>query len=342
MNTVADPPLRSFRFSRARCVLFGALLVLLSGVGCTKPRAWTDGRRPFSIVMLPDTQIYSEKRPDLFFAQTNWIRRNRDQENIVFVTQVGDLVHNHSRRPSEWQVADEAMAVLDGVVPYGVAIGNHDYDSDEGVRKGVATMYLQYFDPDKRFKGRSWYGGASPNRLNSYHLFSGGGVDFVILHLEVDAPDHALAWAKSVLDRHPTRAAIVTTHTYLRGDAGVGRQTQREYRKDGNSSEEIWNKLIRRSPQIFMVLCGHIGSVEEYRQISRNDAGAGVLEMLADYQDRENGGNGWLRLIRFVPAHNEIQIRTYSPALNQFETDANSQFAVPWNRSPMPCYAEAR
>ena len=70
-------------------------------------------------------------------------------------------------------------------------------------------------------------------------------------------------------------------------DAGVGRQTQREYRKDGNSGEEIWNKLIRPSPQIFMVLCGHIGSVEEYHQISQNDAGVNVLEMLGDYQDRE-------------------------------------------------------
>ena len=131
--------------------------------------------------MLPDTQIYSEKRPDLFFAQTNWIRQNRDKENIVFVTHVGDLVQSHGYKPSEWKVADEAMAVLDGVVPYGIAIGNHDYDSDEGARKGIATMYLRHFDPDRRFKGRPWYGGASPNRLNSYQLFSGGGADFVLM-----------------------------------------------------------------------------------------------------------------------------------------------------------------
>lgn len=326
----------------ARCARFGALLILLSGIGCSGPAAKTDARHPFSIVMLPDTQIYSEKRPDLFFAQTNWIKRNRDRENIVFVTHVGDLVQNHGYKPSEWKVADEAMAVLDGVVPYGVAIGNHDYDSDEGARKGIARMYLRHFDPDRRFKGRPWYGGASPNRLNSYQLFSGGGVDFVVLHLELDAPDDALDWAKSVLDRHPTRSAIITTHSYLRGDAGVGRQTQRECRKDGNSGEEMWQKLIRRSPQVFMVLCGHIGSVEEYHQISQNDAGVNVLEMLADYQDRENGGDGRLRIIRFVPADNEIQIRTYSPVLDRFETDAKSQFAVPWNRSPMPCCVEAR
>lgn len=337
MKTVVRLPCRNLTSAYTGFVWFSVLLILQSGVGCTGPATQTDARRPFSIVMLPDTQIYSEKRPDLFFAQTNWIKLNRDKENIVFVTHVGDLVQNHGYEPSQWRVADEAMAVLDGVVPYGIAIGNHDYDSDEGARKGIATMYLRYFDPERRFKGRPWYGGASPNGLNSYQLFFGGGVDFVILHLELDAPDDALDWARGVLDRHPTRSAIITTHSYLRGDAGVGRQTQRECRKDGNSGEEMWQKLIRRSPQVFMVLCGHIGSVGEYHQISRNDAGADVLEMLADYQERENGGNGRLRLIRFVPADNEIQIRTYSPVLDRFETDAKSQFAVPWNRSPMPC-----
>ena len=177
--------------------------------------------------MLPDTQRYSESRPDLFFAQTNWIKNNRDKENIVFVTHVGDLVQNRSKNPSEWKVADEAMAVLDGVVPYGVTIGNHDYDSDDGVQKGAATMYMEHFNPDKRFKGRPSYGGASPNGLNSYHLLSAAGVDFVMLFLEVDAPDDALAWASGVLDKYPTRAAIVSMHTYMRhkGKEG-GRETQ--------------------------------------------------------------------------------------------------------------------
>lgn len=317
---------RKSRFGRLAFVLVG---LALSGVGCARPKVELD-RGPFTIAMLPDTQRYSEQRPDLFFAQTKWIKQNARRENIRFVTHVGDLVQNRSKNPSEWKAADEAMAVLDGVVPYGVAIGNHDYDSGDGVNKGIATMYLQYFDPDKRFKGRPGYGGASPNRLNSYHLLSAGGIDFVMLYLEVDAPDDALAWAKGVLDQYPTRAAIVSIHTYMRhrGKEG-GRETKREYRKDGNDGEDIWQKFVRCNPQIFMVLCGHVGGLVEYHQISKNDAGADVLEMLADYQGRENGGDGWLRLIRFVPASREIQMRTYSPVLNKFETDANSQFVVP-------------
>jgi hypothetical protein len=319
------------RHSYTRYVRLGVLLFLLSALGCGKPTARSCQQRPFSMVMLPDTQNYSEKRPDLFFAQTNWIKQNRDKENIVFVMHVGDLVQNHGRRPSEWKVADEAMAVLDGVVPYGVAIGNHDYDSPEGLEKGLAAMYLRHFDPERRFKDQPGYGGSSPNRLNSYHLVSAGGIGFAILFLEMNPPDDALEWARGVLARLPDRLVIVVLHSYLMGVDGVGRDSR--HRRDGNSGEMIWDKLICCHPQVFMVVCGHVGRADEYHQISSNDAGAAVLEMLCDYQRRENGGDGWLRLIRFVPTSREIQMRTYSPALDRFETDANSEFVVPWEHA---------
>src|SRR6185436_1311861 len=46
------------------------------------------------------------------------------------------------------------------------------------------------------------------------------------------------------------------------------------------------------------------------------------------------GGNGWLRLMKFSPANNTISVKTYSPTLNQYETDANSQFTLSYNMSP--------
>ena len=84
---------------------------------------------PFTVVMLPDTQMYSWKDPSVFRAQTQWIVDNRVKENIVFVTHVGDIV-DHGNRESEWVHADTAMDILDGLLPYSVAIGNHDYDKE--------------------------------------------------------------------------------------------------------------------------------------------------------------------------------------------------------------------
>lgn len=310
---------------RGRLVL-AALAVMLSGVACARPKAELD-RAPFTVVMLPDTQIYSKRNPDLFYAQTRWIKANRDRWNIKFVTQVGDIINDRKTEPAQWEVASRAMAVLDGVVPYGVAIGNHDFDGAED--KMLATEWIKHFGP-QRYKGCPWYGGASPDQLDSYQLFSGGGVDFVILHLQIDAPDASLAWAAEVLKRYPTRAAIVSTHAYLKGRDGVGRDPKPAYNRHGNSAEDVWNNFVRRQPQVFMVLCGHQGRTDEYRQVSINDAGNKVLEVLVDYQKRTNGGDGFLRLIRFLPARHQIEFRTYSVTLQQFEKDDSSEFTLPW------------
>jgi hypothetical protein len=301
-----------------------ALAIFMSGAALPAPTA--KSATPFTIVMLPDTQHYSRKYPELFMAQTQWVRENRDKENIVFVTHVGDVVNDHKKGTNQWVVAQKAMSVLDGVVPWGVAIGNHDYDRTAR-RPDEATAFLEHFGP-QRFRGYSWFGGASTNGLNTCQLFSAGGLDFVMLHLELDVPDFAIAWADEVLRAHPQRAAIVTTHSYLNEVSGV-RGYNAPVSKYGNSAEEVWNKLVRCHPQIFLVLCGHHQRTVAYHQVSTNAAGARVVEMLADYQKGHNGGDAWLRLLRLAPAQGEIRVQTYSPSLKEFKTDPKNQFVVP-------------
>jgi hypothetical protein len=77
-------------------------------------------------VVLPDTQYYSDKYPDIFSAQTDWIARNVQALDIRFVLHEGDLVDGQSST-RQWQVAQAAMTRLDGIVPYFLALGNHDF-----------------------------------------------------------------------------------------------------------------------------------------------------------------------------------------------------------------------
>jgi hypothetical protein len=307
-------------------VLAATLLTLWSAAAA--PATQSSAGAPFTIVMLPDTQHYSRRYHTNFFAQTEWIKANRDKENIVFVTHVGDVVNDRKKDTNQWVVAVKAMSVLDGVVPWGVAIGNHDFDNT-ACRPEQATAFLEYFGP-QRFRKYPWFGGASTNGLNTYQLFSGGGIDFVILHMELDIPDFAIDWAKEVLHAYPNRAAIITTHSYLNGTTSTNGYNQ-GVAKGGNSAMEVWNKLIRDHPQVFMVLCGHHQRTVSYHQVSTNNVGARVVEILADYQKWHNGGDGWLRLLQFNPAKGEIQARTYSPALKEFQTEPKHQFTVPFD-----------
>lgn len=55
-----------------------------------------------------------------------------------------------------------------------------------------------------------------------------------------------------------------------------------------------------------------------------------IYQVLQDYQDDSNGGNGWMRLYIFKPAENAILVRTYSPYLDEFEVDDDSEFKLPY------------
>ena len=59
-------------------------------------------------------------------------------------------------------------------------------------------------------------------------------------------------------------------------------------------------------------------------------AGNTVYTVLADYQGRTNGGNGWMRILKFSPATDQIHVQTYSPVLGQWELDGDSDFTLPY------------
>jgi len=276
--------------------------------------------KSFTVVLLPDTQNYSEKYPDTYVAQTLWIRERRKDDNIKFVIHLGDIVQTSTTKP-EWENADRAMRLLDGVVPYSIAPGNHDMV----VKNRDTTLYNEYFSPS-RFADRQWYGGhMGDTNDNNFCFFEACGMKFMILNLEFAPRDETLEWAAGVARRHPEHRVIVATHCYMRPKE---RDTAcaTSYKIAGNSGEQIWKKFIRKQPNIFLVVSGHFSGVG--LQTSVNDAGGKVLEMLTDYQVLPNGGDGWLRSLQFVPGENKIHIKTYSPLLNQYNKDTKETFSL--------------
>ena len=259
----------------------------------------------FTIVALPDTQYYSAFYPAIFTTQTQWIKENKTARNIVFATQEGDIIDVNIT--TQWSNANTSMSVLDGQVPYGIAPGNHD-----GAPGGTAK-FNTYF-PYTRYSGNSWYGGHyGSDNDNSYQLFSGGGLDFIILHIEYGADSNVLAWADGVLKAYPSRKAIVTSHYILNSDGTFG-----------TYGTNIYNTL-KGNPNLFLMLCGHMsGEAQRYDTYNGNT----VYTLLADYQERSKGGDGWLRTMEFSPGGNTVAVRTYSPTLNRYETDADSQFTL--------------
>lgn len=137
----------------------------------------------FSIVVLPDTQFYSQSYPESFTAQTQWIVDNQANYNIQFVLGEGDVV-NTAEQPAQWQNADAAISLLDDAnIPYVLTLGNHDYANEDPSDRDT-TAYNLYFGP-ARYANYSWYMGGYPSGTNDnfYAEFTINGKQYLILAL---------------------------------------------------------------------------------------------------------------------------------------------------------------
>lgn len=279
----------------------------------------------FTIVVLPDTQYYSDVdspnagSPQYFYDQTQWVRDNREAYNIVSVLHNGDLV-NHGDRDEEWIVADAAMARLetpeddlpDGV-PYGVCVGNHDQDviGEDGSVEG----FNSWFGVD-RFADRWYYGGhyGTGNEEN-WITFTAGGLEFVVVNLQYDTtPDPAvLIWARTVFEAHPDAFGILNTHYVLGSTGNFSPQAQAIYTE------------LRATPNVHLMTGGHVSGESRRADVF---GGHVIHSMLADYQFDGDGGTGFMRIWEFSPANGEVTIRTYSPSIDTWLTDDDSEFTL--------------
>lgn len=329
----------------------------------------------FTIAVFPDIQNYTNYKyqkehkknfpvnfRDILFRQTDFVASNAYSKggSIVFSVFLGDMVNTRSKKQCEWIYADEAVSKLDDVMPFGIVIGNHDYDKWRWsfiLRNFLVQggeYFKRFFGPEsKHFKNKDWYGGSSKNGLNSFSVFKAGGRDFLFLALEFEPSDNALAWAQSVIDKHKNLPVIVATHGYLsykkeNEENGNYRflGLHHHFKEDGNGGFEIYEKLIRKNKNIFLVLCGHVFDVSsgEGMRVDENDDGYKVYSLVSNYQKRADfwkinnfkgrarpSGDGFLRLLNFDMERKLLTVQTYSTEFNLFETDADSDFALDLN-----------
>ncbi|HEU4415583.1 MAG TPA: carboxypeptidase regulatory-like domain-containing protein [Candidatus Angelobacter sp.] len=309
--------------------------------------AWAQNPTPsptpvdeFTIAALPDTQFYSSLNPQIFAAQTQWLANHAQDHNIKMVVGLGDIVDSGGDL-TQWQNADAAVRLLDGHVPYMMAIGNHDYDQNNPAGRTASTKNFNAYFGEGRYAGASWYKGNFPagSNENFYGVMKVNGRNYLILVLEFAPRDSALAWAEGILSANLDKEAIIVTHMYTFMDntriSGCDLNSAASFGVgQDNNGEDMWWKLVRKYPNIHLVLSGHV--VQGDGTGRRMDLGLGgnlVNQMLSDYQSGPLGGGGYLRLLRISPSLNRVSVTTYSPYLDSYLTDGHNQFTVPY-RNP--------
>ncbi|TNF32523.1 MAG: hypothetical protein EP329_09990 [Deltaproteobacteria bacterium] len=286
---------------------------------------------PFSVILLPDTQNYTNLQPNnasnTYRKQTKWVVDHRDSHAIQFVIHLGDITNNNT--PEQWEVADAAHALLDAAgVPYSVTTGNHDYDRGDGLDRG-SSLFNDYFGPS-RFAGRPWYGGSiGSSNVNNYAFFEVGPMKFMVLSIEYAPRKQTLCWAEEMIAAHPDHRVIIATHCYIgRSGAYITSCPTDDYNTVGADGATIWEELASRHSNVFLVVAGHTGASKH--KTTTGNTGNTVHELVVDYQFegpcaastaaactnncRAGGhtGNGWMRELVFDPRTNRVAGHTFT------------------------------
>jgi len=292
----------------------------------------------YTFAILPDTQVYALLYPGLFDAQTAWIAANAKNRNIVYVFHLGDITNNNT--PAEWQHAIDAFSIIDNVVPYAIVPGNHDYGT-AGNAADRTTLMNDYFSY-QRISAWPTFGGAyeSGKLDNTYHLFSVGKRDFILLALEWGPRDEVIAWANQLMNNNSDRYGILVTHAYLNNDDLRYDYTDTAHPQDFdphfyatpgvNDGEELWQKLVRKHSFI-MVLNGHVLGDGTGYLASTTDTGITCHQMLSNYQFRNLGGEDYMRLLEFQPDGTTVRVSSYSPLYDSYLTDADQSYSLTLN-----------
>ncbi len=320
--------------------ILGIVALTLTLIGCQSfSPTETIENGSFSIIVLPDTQNYTDSsfdgKPQYFYDQTQWIKENKNRLNIVMVAHVGDIVQHPSSTP-EWSIASKAFETIDAEVPYILCLGNHDILGGRETTSPIGHTYLNTYFPPSRFVENTLYKKnfgldidshfLELGKCDNYYLyFEGGGEKFLILALEFKPRVETLSWANEVVSAHPDRRCIILTHGYLnaQGEHAIGSNSI-----VGSNPQQIWEGFVRQHQNILVVLCGHV--LGEASITRTGAAGNRVHEILVDYQNEYigDGGHGYLRVLTFYPDRKVIENRTYSPSFGDYLTRPKSQFLL--------------
>jgi hypothetical protein len=301
----------------------------------SNPKSW-------SMILVPDPQTYVkfERNQPILELMTSWIKENVEPLNIKMVLCTGDLVEQNeminpdgkaANQPSklQWESVARSFSKLDGVVPFITAAGNHDYGYSNISSRN--TNFNKYFPVDKNFQTRKLVREVAQNAEKiptlenaAFEFTSPYGQKFLFLTLEFAPRDTVLAWAKGVInqDKYKQHKVVVLTHSYM--NAKNEHTVKEDYPiAEGNYGAAMWQKLIQPSKNIQMVFAGHIGAPDDPKAhvAFRTDTNAGgkkVQQMVFNAQGLGggwygNGGDGWLRILEFLPDGKTVKVRTFSP-----------------------------
>ncbi|RKR92249.1 calcineurin-like phosphoesterase family protein [Micromonospora pisi] len=282
----------------------------------------------FSFAVMPDTQQEVLSSTDTRFRnRTDWLVQNRSALDLRFVASSGDVVNWDTPDHSQYVIARNAMRPIETAgIPYSLAIGNHDTQATGvgGSARDPArtrelvrdtTVFNQYFTVSQYGAVRGQFETGKVD--NSYSTFEAGGVQWMVLTLELWPRVEAVNWAKNVVAAHPGHNVIVVTHDFIDGNGNIEQSAS----YGATSPQYLFDNLVKQYANIRFVFSGHVGVAG-----NRVDTGVNGNKIYTFLQTFHSNTTNPVRLVEIDTAANSLRTWIYAPYNNQSFTEYDRSF----------------
>lgn len=301
----------------------------------------------------PQGYVKYDINQPIFELTTLWVADNVENLNIKAVLCTGDLVEQNDNNALNrdmlnqsstqmWESISRSLKRIDGKVPFISCGGNHDY----GFRRSESynTNYPKYITFERNATYADCLKAEFPNRLGQASLenaayefeIPGWSHKILVISSEFAPSAEAVEWARNLVtsEEYKGHYVIYLTHSYLHEKSAErigGREGYWITQQEGNHyGQMLWDNLFYQVPNIRLVICGHTGKPSYSDDVNadfelstayradNNSYGKIVHQMMFNVQTlgggwEGNGGDGWLRVLEFMPDGKTIKVKTYSP-----------------------------
>jgi len=301
--------------------LFSLMLAAVLMLGAMQAAA-----EKFSIAVLPDTQnevLGEYAYQNMMVNRMNWLVANKDALNLKWVLCAGDYIDWDTPDHIHYERGSEAFQILtDGGLPFMISMGNHDSlavctggsacpgDTNANLRNH--SLWNTYW-PVSRFPDLrgTW---CPDDSVNAYYTFTAGGLNWLVLTLELWARAEPLNWAETVLAAHPEHNVILVTHAHFYGAVGFD-VTNGGY---GNNTAVYVFDQLKKYANLRMVFCGH-GGTHGYRT-DTGDNGNTVYSLLQCYHQ---GTHNVTRIVEIDTENGSFYTYIYAPNTDTMFNDGS-------------------
>ena len=290
----------------------------------------------FTMVVMPDTQREvngTAEKAKRFTNRIQYLADNKAALDIRFVMQVGDLVDWDAGDHLMYQRTANDLKILETAkIPYALVPGNHD-TAAVGVGGGPCsgctgaqvhanlrvTTTFNSFHPASHFSALA--GQYEDGKVdNAFHLFEAGGLQWMVLSLELWPRTAVVDWAKTAVAAHPRHNVIIITHSYLNGGGGI------EGSNGGygdNSPQYVFDNLVKQYANILFVMSGHVG-LADYR-VDTGLKGNKVYDIMQCFHDEVTNPS---RFLEFDIAKKTVSSRVYGAFTGETKVGTATTFTI--------------